>query len=63
MFEDKYSEEVERKVIVGVDVDGTVLVSIVPQNKEYRLSIWSATIDQIEGIVYDFMELNVEAPL
>jgi hypothetical protein len=63
MFEDKYSEEVERKCIVGADSDGTVLVSIVPQKKEYRLSIWSATIDQIEGIVYDFMELNVETPL
>ena len=60
LFENKYSEEVERKCIVGVDSDGTVFVSIVPQNKEYRLSIWSAMIDQIEGIVYDFMELNIE---
>lgn len=61
-FEDRYSEEVQRKCIVGVELDGTVLVSILPQNKEYRLNIWSATIDQIEGIVYDFMELNVETP-
>jgi hypothetical protein len=63
MFEDKYSEEVRRKCIVGVALDGTVFVSIMPQTKEYRLDIWSATIEQIEGIVYDFMELNIETPL
>jgi hypothetical protein len=65
MFEDKYSEseEVQRKCIVGVNLDGTVFVSILPQTKEFRLNIWSATIDQIEGIVYDFMELNIKTPL
>jgi hypothetical protein len=63
MFEDKYSEEVQRKCIVGADLDGTVFVSMMPQAKEYRLNIWSATIEQIEGIVFDFMELNIETPL
>jgi hypothetical protein len=62
-FEQEYSEYVERKCVVGVDLDGTVFVSIKPQGKEYRLDIWSATIEQIEGIVYDFMELNIETPL
>lgn len=60
MFEDKYSEEVRRKCIVGVELDGTISVSIKPQGKEYHLDIWSASTDQIEGIVYDFMELNIE---
>ena len=62
LFDDKYSEDVERKCVVGVDLEGTVFVSInesMPQRKEYRLNIWTATIEQIEGIVYDFMELNI----
>ena len=61
LFEDKYSEDVQRKCVVGVDLEGAVFVSInesMPQGKEYRLNIWTATIEQIEGIVYDFMELN-----
>ncbi|KWV58210.1 hypothetical protein AS156_36025 [Bradyrhizobium macuxiense] len=60
MFEDKYSEDVQRKCVVGVQLDGTVSVSIKPQSKEYHLDIWTASIDQLEGIVYDFMELNIE---
>jgi hypothetical protein len=60
MFEDRYSEEVQRKCVVGVQLDGTVSVSIKPQSKEYHLDIWTASIEQIEGIVYDFMELNIE---
>jgi hypothetical protein len=60
MFEDKYSEEVQRKCIVSVQLDGTVSVSIKPQSKEYHLDIWTASIEQIECIVYDFMELNIE---
>lgn len=60
MFEDKYSEEVQRKCVVGVQLDGTVSVSIKPQSKEYHLDIWTASIEQIEGIVYGFMELNIE---
>jgi hypothetical protein len=63
MFEDKYSEEVERKCIVDVQLDGTVSVSTKPHGKEYRLNIWTAMEKQIEGIVYDFMELNIETPL
>jgi hypothetical protein len=62
MFEDKYSEYVERKCVVGVDPEGTVSVSMnasMSQRKEYRLNIWTATPEQIEGIVYDFMELNI----
>lgn len=62
MFEDKYSEDVELKCVVGIDLEGTVFVSInesVSKRKEYRLNIWTATIEQIEGIVYDFMELNI----
>jgi hypothetical protein len=64
MFEDKYSEEVRRKCVVGVDLDGTVSVSIKPQSKDYHVNIWNAAVEQIEGIVYDFMELNIiETPL
>jgi hypothetical protein len=59
MFEDKYSEDVQRKCIVGVQLDGMVSVSIKPQSKEYRLNIWTAMAEQIEGIVYDFMELQL----
>lgn len=61
-FEDKYSEDVEQKCIVGVDPDGTVSVSVIgskSRHKEYCLNIWTARPEQIEGIVYDFMELNV----
>lgn len=61
MFEDKYSEEVQRKCIVGVQLDGIVSVSIKPQDEEYQLDIWTASIEQLEGIVYDFMELNIES--
>jgi hypothetical protein len=63
MFEDKYSEDVQQKCVVGVDLDGTVSVSIKPQSKEYHLNIWNAAIEQIEGIVYDFMELNIDTPV
>jgi hypothetical protein len=62
MFEDKYSEYVERKCVVGVDLKGTVFVSMnesMQQRKEYRLDIWTATMEQIEGVVYDFMEVNI----
>jgi len=59
MFEGKYSEEVQRKCVVGVQLDGTVSVSMEPQNKEYRLNIWAAMAKEFEGIVYDFMELNI----
>jgi len=62
LSEDKYSEYVEQKCVVGVHLDGTVFVSIngsIPQSKEYRLNIWNATREQIEGIVYDFMELTI----
>lgn len=58
-FEDEYSEHVERKCIVGVQLDGTVAVSFKPQDKEYCLNILTAATEQKEGIVYDFLEINV----
>lgn len=60
MFENKYSEEVRRKCVVGIELNGTISVSIKPQSKEYHLDIWTASTEQLEGIVYDFMELNIE---
>jgi hypothetical protein len=61
MFENEYSEYVDRKCVVGVDPEGTVSISMnsMSQRKDYQLNIWSATIEQIEAIVYDFMELNI----
>jgi hypothetical protein len=63
MLEDKYSEDAQRKCVVGVDLNGTVSIAIKPQSKEYQLNIWNTAIERIEGIVYDFMELNIETPL
>jgi hypothetical protein len=60
MFEDKYSENVMQKCVVGVDLDGQVSVSIEPQNRTYNLNIWTATPEQLEGIIFDFMEANIE---
>jgi hypothetical protein len=62
MFEDNYPDYVQRKCVASVDQDGTVFVSInesMPQHLEYRLNISAATIEQIEAIVYDFIELNI----
>ena len=62
MFEDNYPDYVQRKCVASVDRDGMVSVSMnesMPQSRFYRLNISTATIEQIEGIVYDFMELNV----
>jgi hypothetical protein len=62
MFEDNYPDYVQRKCVASVDQDGTVSVSMnesMPQSKFYHWNILTATSEQIEGIVYDFMELNI----
>ncbi|MGJ5177408.1 hypothetical protein ACQR16_06050 [Bradyrhizobium oligotrophicum] len=59
MFEDNYPDDVEQKCMAVVNLDGTVFVSLKPQNKEYRLDISTVSIEQIESIVYDFIELNI----
>jgi hypothetical protein len=65
MFEDNYPDYVQRKCVASVDREGTVSVMMnegMPQSRIYRMNVSSATPEQIEGIVYDFMELNIETP-
>ena len=62
-FENKPSNLVHRKCVISVSVDGTIFVSMSGEGtspkKDYRLDVSTAAKEQIEGIVYDFLELNV----
>jgi hypothetical protein len=53
---------IRRKCVVSVRPDGTIFVAIdgdAAPKKNYRLDASTATHEQIEGIVYDFLELNI----
>ena len=62
-FENKPPNLVHRKCVISVNVDGTIFVSMSGEGtspkKDYRLDVSTAAKEQIEGIVYDFLELNV----
>jgi hypothetical protein len=62
-FENKPPNRMHPKCGVRVNPDGTIIVSIdnavVSPKKTYRLDALAATKKQIEGIVFDFLELNI----